>query len=177
MSQSLQMLQSLQAPSREAVDALVLEYEAAQTAYVEASGASTAAAIAQAEVKARLVLMVETHGFRHTEKSKRLVGLHNTATTTTGTRVSIDSAAVDALRSYLDTDPGVPSQLSTRFFTSSVSYSMVAGPGEVLKTLTLGKRLRTKITSLLGLCFQVKTNAPSLKIETVTPEKPAARAA
>jgi hypothetical protein len=156
------------APTPAQVDALVSEYAKAQG---EATAAATAAKVAQGlanEVKDRLVAMVELHGFRHTEKSKRLAGLHNTATTTTATRVSVDDAAVGAFRSYLEDHE--LAELSGRFFVEHVSYSLVEGPQEVLKRISVGKRIREKIASLLGLCFQIKTNAPSLKIETVDPQ-------
>ncbi len=158
------------APTPEQIDALVIEYAAAQLVALSANTVSKSANEAVGKIKERLTALVETHGFRHTEKSKRLVGLHNTATTTTGTRVSIDDGKVEDLRTYLDAAE-VPG-LASRFFSVHTSYSLVSGPAEVLKTLTLGKRLRTKITSLLGLCFEIKTNAPSLKIETVAAEKP-----
>jgi hypothetical protein len=122
------------------------------------------------EIKAELVTLVETFGFRHTEKSKRLAGDHSHATTTTATRVSIDDAAVETFRSYL-ADREL-TEISGRFFVEHVSYSLVEGPQEVLKTLSLGKKIRDKVASLLGLCFQIKTNAPSLKVETVAPAEP-----
>jgi hypothetical protein len=156
------------APTRAQVDALVNEYAKAHS---EAMAVGTAAKVAQGladEVKGRLVTMVETYGFRHTEKSKRLAGTHNTATTTTATRVCIDDEAVETFRTYLG-DREL-TELAGRFFVAHTSYSLVEGPAEVLKTLSLGKRIREKIASLLGLCFKIKTNAPSLKIETVTVE-------
>lgn len=121
-------------------------------------------------IKGELVAMVETFGARHTEKSKRLKGLHNTATTTTATRVSIDPTAVETFRAWLDTRE--LAEISGRFFVEQVTYSLVEGPQEVLKTLSLAKRIRTQVESLLGRCFQIKTNAPSLKIETVAPAEP-----
>lgn len=158
------------APTPAQVDALIDEYAKAQQ---DAQAAATVAKVltaTQDEVKGRLVAMVEAFGVRHTEKSKRLVGLHNTATTTTGTRTSIDDGAVEKLRSYLGKEDLV--QLHDRFFVTHTTYSLVSGPAEVLKTLDLGTKIRNKITSMLGLCFQIKTNAPSLKIATVEAEKP-----
>jgi hypothetical protein len=41
----------------------------------------------------------------------------------------------------------------------------VSGPDAKLKTLTVGDRLRTKITGMLKGCFDIKTATPSLKVE------------
>lgn len=158
-------------PTKKKIDELVNEYAKAQN---EATAAKTAASVAAGladAVKVRLVAMVETFGVRHTEKSKRLYGLHNFATTTTGTRTSIDDEAVETLRTYLQKEDLL--EISGRFFVAHTTYSLVDGPQEVLKTLSLGTRIRNKISSLLGQCFQIKTNAPSLKVETVEPESPA----
>jgi hypothetical protein len=164
------MTETVKAPTPAQVDALVNEYAQAQS---DAAAAATAAAVAAGlsdEVKQRLVAMVKTFGFRHTEKSLRLAGNHNRATITTGTRTTVDAAAVEKFRTYLGKQE--LTEISGRFFVEHVSYSLVEGPQEVLKTLSLGKRIRDKAASLIALCFQIKTNAPSLKIETVTPVAP-----
>lgn len=159
------------APTPKQIDALIDEFAKAQSVAMATAAIAKTDSAAAGEIKVRLTAMVEAHGFRHTEKSKRLIGLHNTATTTTATRVSVDDGAVEELRTYLGKQD-IP-QLSERFFVAHTTYSLVSGPQDVLKTLSLGKRIHEKISSLLGLCFQIKTNTPSLKIETVTPEKPA----
>lgn len=164
------MSETGKAPTPRAIDALIAEYAQAQEIAI-AAGAEAKAKTAIADaVKVRLTAMVEEYGARHTDKSKRLAGLHNTATTTTATRVSVDAGAVDAFKSYLD-QAEMP-ELVDRFFSTRVTYSLVEGPADVLKTLSLGKRVHTKISSLLGLCFQVKTNTPSLKVEVVAAAKP-----
>jgi glutamine synthetase type III len=158
------------APTPAQVDALVSEYAKAKS---DSDAAATVAKVAGGltdEVKGRLVTMVEAFGTRHAEKSKRLKGLHNTATTTTATRVTVDDTAVETFRGYLDKQELV--ELSGRFFVAHTTYTLVEGPAEVLKTLSLPKRIREKIASLIGLCFQIKTNAPSLKVETVEPVVP-----
>jgi hypothetical protein len=157
------------APTRAQVDALVKRYADAKS---DADSIAVVAKMKNAaadKIKAELVTLVETFGFRHTEKSKRLAGDHNLATTTTATKVSIDDEAVEKFRTYLGDQE--LTELAGRFFVAHTSYSLVEGPQKVLKTLSLGKRIREKIGMLIGLCFKIKTNAPSLKIETVTPEK------
>lgn len=153
------------APTPVQVDALIDQYAKLKD---DADAAATVARVAGSladEVKVRLVTMVEAFGSRHTEKSKRLAGIRNTATTTTATRTSVDDAAVENFRSYLDSRE--LTEVSGRFFVAQTTYSLVQAPAEVLKTLSLGKKIREKMESLIGLCFKIKTNAPSLKVERV----------
>lgn len=158
-------------PTKKKIDDLINEFAQAQNQATAAKTAATVAAGLADEVKGRLVTMVETFGVRHTEKSKRLYGVHNIATTMTGVRTTVDDEAVEELRTYLSQEQ--LRELSGRFFVAHTSYSLVEGPQDVLKTLSLSTRMRNRISSLLGLCFKIKTNAPSLKIETVDPETPA----
>jgi hypothetical protein len=157
------------APTPKEIDALVRDYAEAQAAVQAAARVMKTASVAQDQIKARLTLLVESFGLRHTEKSKRLTGLHNFATTTTGTRVSIDQTAVTSFKTYLDSSQRP--ELVDRFFSAHTSYSLVEGPADVLRTLDLGKRATTRIASLVGLCFKILTNAPSLKIDLVVPDK------
>ena len=150
-------------PTPKEIDALIAEYAAAQGIALEMGAMAKEASDTAGGIKVRLTAMVETWGGRHTAKSKRLAGLHNTATTTTATRVSVDDAAVEAMRTFLSTTE--QPELAEQFFVSHTSYSLVAGPDEKLKSLTMGGRLRAKIRSLLKNCFEIKTNTPSLKIE------------
>ena len=188
------------APTPKQIDALILEHAAAQAdllsggaitkkpgesaaelearlkEWQKAAAEKRAAATAVAEeVKERLVAMVTAHGVKHAEKSMRLNGEHNRATVTRGTRVETVAAGVDNFKASLDKSkiPGI----SELFFTEHVTYSLVASPAEVLKTLDIGTRIRKKMTELIGLCFEVKTNAPSLKVETVAAAKPTVKAA
>lgn len=159
------------APTPKQIDALIAEYAEAQS---DALAAKAAAGVMQEKadhLKAGLVAMVEAHGQKYTEKSKRLEGIHNKATTTTATRVVTKPASVDEFRASLEIEE-LP-DLMPKFFTTHVSYSLVNGPGEVMKTLSLPARLRAKLERLLGRCFEITTSAPSLKIEV--PELEAAR--
>jgi hypothetical protein len=185
-----------QQPTPKQIDALILEYAAA-SADMQSHGAvkrqpgesaaeleerlqswtratSEAQAVARVVVldaKSRLLAMVAAHGARHAEKSMRLNGEHNQATVTRGTRVEVQPDRVAKLKTHLDQIeiPGIASL----FFTEHISYSLVAAPAEVLKTLELGGRIRTKLTALIALCFKIKTNEPSLKIAAVAAAKPA----
>jgi hypothetical protein len=161
------------APTPSQIDALVREYAAAAAAVAFATGMLGTANKAQSEIKGRLIATVESFGFRHTEKSKRLLGAHSIATTTTGTYVSVDTAAVTAFKAYLDKT--YEPDLVARFFSSHMSYSLVDGPADVLRTMDLGKRAAAKIASLVALCFNISTKSPSLKVESIKPEKPEKR--
>jgi hypothetical protein len=150
-------------PTPRQIDALIAQYAEAQK-QAQALGA-TALLVNRAvgEKKDALTALVEKWGARHTEKSKRLEGHHNTATTTTASKSTIDDAAVEKLRVYLGTTE--TPELAGEFFVAHTSYSLVSGPDEKLKTLTMATRLRTKVTGLIKDCFKIKTGAPSLKVE------------
>jgi hypothetical protein len=163
------------APTPKEVDKLIVEYAAAQKVMLSAQTVSSVAAGAANKLKAQLTVMVETYGVRHTECSKRLEGIHGRATTTTGKTLSTDSTAVDTFKTYLDSSH-MP-DLVERFFTTHTSYSLVAAPDDVLKTLSLGTRIRDKMTSLLALCNKVGLRSPSLKVEYVEPTAPAKKGA
>jgi len=151
------------APTPKAIDQLIAEYALAQSEAVAMGAVAKLKSDAAGEIKIRLTAMVERWGGRHTEKSKRLTGLQNTATTTTATRVSIDDAAVEKLRFYLGTTE--TPELAEEFFSAHTSYSLVSGPTEKLATLTMGARLRGKISGMLKCCFDIKTSTPSLKVD------------
>lgn len=183
------------APTPKAVDAMILEHAAAQSclqsggAIQRQPGESAAAlelrfkawqtnaaefrAAAQVkadEVKGRLLAMVAAHGTRHAEKSMRLVGEHNRATVTTGTRVETKPEGVEAFKTALEKSE--IAGIADLFFIKHVTYSMVAGPAAVLETLELGTRLRNRLAGLAALCFKVATMAPALKIESTAAAKP-----
>ncbi len=153
-------------PTPKQIDDLIAEYAAAKGLADTLAEPAKKASDAAGEIKLQLTEMVEAWGARHTEKSKRLIGLRNTATTTTATRVTIVDAAVDKLRAYLETTE--TPELAAEFFVPHVSYSLVSGtggPAEKLKSLTVPQRLRKKIATMIQRCFEVKTSAPSLKVE------------
>lgn len=158
-------------PTPKAIDDLIFRYSVLQSAAI-AAGVTAKKASADADVlKAEIIVMVQTHGVKHAEKSKRLVGRTNTATITTGTSLSVDDQAVDTFKAYLDKSE-LP-ELSARFFSERVTYQLVDAPTEVLKKLDLGTKIRNKCAALIGACFQIKTKAPSLKVDVVETENAA----
>jgi hypothetical protein len=150
-------------PTPQQIDQLIAKYAEAQAEAASYSATAKIAGDAAGEIKIRLTAMTEKWGGRHTEKSKRLAGLHNTATTTTGTLVSVVADKVEKLRVYLGTTK--TPELAGEFFVEHTTYSLLKGPGEKLKTLVMGTRLRTKITGMIAACFDIKTKTPSLKVE------------
>jgi hypothetical protein len=158
-------------PTPKAIDDLIFKYSVLQTAAI-AAGKTAKKATEDADlVKADIIVMVQSFGVKHAEKSKRLVGRNNTATITTGTMLSVDDTAVNTFKAYLDKSE-LP-DISQQFFSENITYQLVDAPAEVLKKLDLGTKIRNKITTLLGACFQIKTKAPSLKVDVVEPEKAA----
>lgn len=157
-------------PTPKQIDALCAKYEAALAEADSAAGILKDKSAAAGALKASLIELTQVFGFRHTEKSNRLVGIHSFAQTTTATRVETVSAAVDAFKAYLESSHSPA--LIGRFFKAHTTYSLIAGPAEVLASLELPTRIRTKMKSLIDACFTIKTSSPSLKVETVTAAKP-----
>lgn len=153
----------LRAPTPAEIDALIREYSDAQQVATAAKTAATVAQEAADRVKVRVIEMVETFGRRHTEKSKRLEGIHHKATTTTATCVVTDPVAIEQLHEYVEQADLV--ELEGKLFVKQVSYSLVASPDEVLRTMSLGARIRAKLTAMVKSCFKITTKAPSLKID------------
>jgi hypothetical protein len=151
------------APTLKQIDKLIAEYKWAQDDVAATAAVAKTSSEAAAVIKVELTAMVEQYGARHTEKSKKLAGLHNSAITTTATRVSIDDAKVEELREYLVTTERP--ELAEQLFSAHTSYALVSSPDEKLKTLTVGASLRAKMTRMIKACFEIKTGTPSLKVE------------
>lgn len=156
-------------PTPAAVDALIEEYADAQALAAAAGDGFRVANELASRVKERLVPMVLTFGVPHAKKSMRLCGTRNTATTTTATPTVIVPGAVETFRTYLE-KKALP--ILGMFFIAHTTYTLVAAPAEVLKTLNLRGKVLAKMKSLIGLCHEVKTNAPSLKVDVVEPTGP-----
>jgi hypothetical protein len=157
-------------PTPKEIDRLIVEYASAQKTLMSAQVVAKVAGEAAGVLKTRLTAMVEAFGARSTECSRRLEGIRNSATTTTGRTLVTDGAAVEAFKTYLDASD-MP-DLVGQFFVAHTSYSMVAAPADVLAKLSLVERVRRKMASLLGLCNRVALKTPSLKVEVIEPVKP-----
>lgn len=157
-------------PAAKDIDALIFKFGVLDAV---ATGIAARAKNARADadvVKAEVIALVDAWGVKHAEKSKRLEGDHNQATVTRGTRTDSVPEKIEELKAHLDKSK-IP-QLKERFFQEHTTYSLVAGPGEVLKTLDLKKKFREKLTAMLAACFKIETNNPSLKVVVVPAEKP-----
>jgi hypothetical protein len=156
-------VEEIKAPTPREVDALIAEYAERQKVAVAAGTAAQVAQRSADELKQRLVTMVETFGRRHTEKSKRLEGIHNKATTTTAVCTTTDPIAIEKLHEYVAKQDLV--ELEGKLFQKQITYTLVASPDKVLASVSLAARIRTKLTGLVKSCFKITTKAPSLKIE------------
>lgn len=150
-------------PTPKAIDALILKYSGLESELDAADAVWTAAKVKLGAAKEELVALVEQFGSQHSAKSKKLDGARHSATTTTGTLTTVDAVAVEKLKAY--TDGAEVPELSSLLFSERVSYQLVDAPNEVIGGLDMPTRIRTKLKSLVALCFQVKTKAPSLKVD------------
>lgn len=152
--------------SPEQVDALIAEYRNAQEICREADAVLL-------DAKMRLILAVDNFGQvpPHAEQSRRLEGRHNLATVTRSNVTTVNEDAVRRFQAFL-AEAGYH-DLFPRFFVPQTKHVLVEGARDVLKSLTLPRRVEEKIASLWGKAFDVKAKSPALKVEIVKPEKPA----
>jgi hypothetical protein len=152
------------APSVKEIDDLIVKYSTARKAADAEKAVAKVSSAAADVVEEQLTAMVEQWGARHTEKSKRLAGLNgNTATTTTATPTVIVPTAVEKFLAFLREKKMV--RFLGHFFERNISYSLVAAPAAVLKGLKIADETRETLAPLVALCFEVKKNAPGLKVE------------
>lgn len=150
-------------PKPQAIDDLIFRYSVLKTAVDAASVVKTKAEADMGVLKAEVIALVQSFGAKHAEKSKRLKGLRNTATITTGTKTTLLDAFVEKFRQYL-LKLATP-DVYKMFFTAITTYQLVASPAEVLKSLNVPAKVRTRLKVLLAQCFEVTSNAPSLKVD------------
>ena len=160
-------LASVLPPTPEEIDQAILDFESAQRLQKAAKETFD-------QVRDRLVFLADSFGHRpaHAEQSLRLLGKRNTVTVTRGTTVSVDESAVLDFELFLS-NAGLYTGLFPKFFARQIKHSLIEGAKDVLKTITLPRRTEEKIASLFGRCVDLKTKAPTVKVDTITPEKPA----
>lgn len=140
--------------------------------YQQALECAKAAKDSADKYRDKLVELADRYGARpaHAEQSLRLAGRRNTVTVTRGTTVTVNEPAVAELETYLNTaGPHVFSQL----FATQTKHTLIEGARDLLKKLTLPRRTEEKVLSLFGRCIDLKTKAPTVKVEVIKPEKPA----
>ncbi len=152
-------------PNPEFIDGVIAEYEAAR-AIAEAADARTR------EAKDRVTYMTELYGYAvpGAEQSKRIDGRRNSATITRSTTVTVNPVAVTEFEIYLQQIDH--HKLFDRLFTRTVKYALREGAQDVLRGFEIGRRVSERIHSLFGKAFEVRTNAPSLKVKLIEPETP-----
>lgn len=150
-------------PKPQAIEDLIFRYSVVKAALDLADEAKKKAQADVDVVKAEVVTLVKAFGAKHAEKSLRLTGLRNTATITIGTVTTVVAAAVELFRKYL-LKLGIPGLVGL-FFIETTTYQLVGSPAEVVKTLDVPKKTRTRLITLLALCFDTKSKEPSLKVD------------
>jgi hypothetical protein len=143
-------------------------------AYEVAVGAASIAEVAVKAAKERLIFLADSFGTipPHAELSKRLSGRRNTLTVTRGFTTSVNEPAIADLKFYHD-DHHL--NFFDRLFAVQTKHQMIEGARDVLKTISLPKRVNEKVLSLFGRCIDMKPIAPKVKIEVIKQEKAAKR--
>lgn len=157
------------APAPRQIDALIEAYASLQSALLEQRAVQRELQEQCDERKAELLELIEAYGVEHTGKSRRLQGLHHSAMATVGTLVQVDDQACESFRGYLEKT--LPGGIAERFFSRHVTYQIVKGPDEVLRSLELPARVRNKVSELVRACFRVTAKAPSLRVDLADIEK------
>jgi hypothetical protein len=123
--------------------------------------------------KALLLNLIETYGYvpPNAEKSRRLDGREMVATMTVGSSVEVKSDPVTKLQLRLShyKKPRVFKSL----FSKTIKYSLVKDASVSLKIgiTSLPAEAQAEILALFASCFEVNTNTPSLKVDTVSAVK------
>jgi hypothetical protein len=142
-------------------------------AYEVAVGGASIAELAVKQAKERLIFLADNFGSvpAHAEQSKRVAGRRNTLTVTRGFTTSVNEPAARDLDFYLATQSGP--NIFSRLFATQIKHTMIEGARDVLKTISLPRRVNEKVLSLFGRCIDMKPMAPKVKIEVIKPEKAA----
>lgn len=151
-------------PTPDEIDAEIAFYQAALACAKQAQEDAN-------KYRDRLVQLADSFGKRpaHAEQSLRLAGRRNTVTVTRGTTVTINEPAVADLERYLG-ETGA--QIFDQLFAKQVKHTLIEGARDLLKKITLPRRIEEKVLSLFGRCIDLKTKAPTVKVEVIQPEKP-----
>ena len=152
-------------PTPEAIDAAIREYEELQEWLKDV----------EADVqKAKTYVIALVEGYGHpvpgSEQSRRLLGRRNEATVTRANTTTVNEEKVHDLLAYLSTDESTL-LLFHRLFERQVKHRLVGGARDVLASVEMPRRVADKVMALFGKCFDVKPNAPSLKVRVIKPTK------
>jgi len=157
------MERAMKRPTGKEFDALVTQFAGLQSAAQEAAKAASEKKAAADAVKDEIVTIVKLFGQRHAEASMKMHGDRSTATVTTGRMTRQNDDAIEQLRGYLE-QSGIDGARD-HFFTPKTTYQLVASPAEAVRSLKAPVRVLAKIRSLVGMCFEIVTRAPSLKVD------------
>jgi hypothetical protein len=153
-------------PTPEQIDSEIAAYEVAVSA-------ASIAELAVKHAKEKLIWMADNFGTvpAHAELSKRVSGRRNTLTVTRGFTTSVNEPAVADLDVYL-VEKGFGA-IAPRLFAMQIKHTLIEGARDVLKTVSLPRRINEKVLSLFGRCIDMRPMAPKVKIEVIKPEKAA----
>jgi hypothetical protein len=110
------------------------------------------------KVEAELLKMVEAHGSVHAEKSKLLRGTNFEAMVTYGTYTSIDNAAVERFRMYLEKTKSA--KLLRLIFVKSIRWALHPNSAALVQ----GEKLTVGQQALYSQCEISKPKKPRLEI-------------
>lgn len=149
-------------PSAEQIDGYIAQYEYAKKASDEAKAALDIE-------KDKLVFLADHFGHPApgADQSIRLAGLRNAARITRGSSVVIDEPAVLELQKATKSLPA----LFACLFSSQTTHKLLKDARKALLAVQVPQRRHEKLLAMFGKCFDVKTNAPSVKVEVIKPEK------
>jgi hypothetical protein len=158
-------------PTPAQIDTIVAAYEQAEACF-------DAAKATLDTHKKRLIALALGYGDvpAGAEKSTRLLGQLTEITVTQGSTIALKDSAVAALEAALNANDC--ESVFGRLFSAVTKYKLVKGADKALRTAGLPQRLADKVMRMYGACFDVKTNAPSLKITRLAEQpkrKPRAR--
>jgi predicted lysophospholipase L1 biosynthesis ABC-type transport system permease subunit len=150
-------------PTPAAIDAVIAAYE-------DAKRLARVASVEEDEKKKELIDLVKSCGYPapNAERSWRINGGLNTATVTTAVTVTVKESGVAKLKELLFGHGEGP--LFFRLFSTREKHELAADSEEVLKTVSLPKRLLQKVQIAYGECISVKDKTPSVKVELLAKE-------
>jgi hypothetical protein len=150
-------------PSPAEVDKIAILYDAKKERVLQATLAQRAASEELELVQKQCVELVSKFGSAYAEKSKLLHGLKWEIMGTFGASTSIDSAAVETLRSFLTANK--QTRLLKRMFESTTRWALKStARAEILKD-----DVSAKARALFAACEVTKDRSPSIQARKKQP--------
>lgn len=169
-------LEQIHALAENNMDLPVLNIDEIDSCCLQYDLAERALATAEANYKtckSAVVALVQAQGHvpAGAEESKRIVGRRSVATITIAKATTVREQGVAELEKYLSSN-GLEA-LFDALFATNVKHTLQKSAHDVLRSVQIRKPEAEKISGLFGKCIDVKPKSPSLKVESIVPEKPA----